>query len=233
MRILGIASPKGGVAKTTTAVHLAVLAARLLSLRVLVVDCDPNRSAYDWLTRAGDAAGVDIAAATPDEVRRLRRAHRYDLVVVDLPGARESGAMRALLAAGDDGATVADYVLVPSGPEVMDLRPVVRAVRAEVQPLGLPHALVLTRVPVEAVPRARERQAQLRAGSGLSVASTIVRRYVAVDEAVERSCTVMDIRGRHHYARRVEQDYAALGAETFEAMGWDAGPLRRDPPWLA
>lgn len=112
----------------------------------------------------------------------------------------------------------------------MDLRPVVRVVRTEVVPLELPYALVLTRVATEA-PRARERQAQLRVGSGLSVATTVVRRFVAFDEAVERSRTVLDIPGRHNYARRAEADYRALAAETLPAF--DTEKIRSDSPWLA
>lgn len=113
----------------------------------------------------------------------------------------------------------------------MDLRPVVRVVRTEVVPLELPYALVLTRVATEAIPRARERQAQLRVGSGLSVATTVVRRFVAFDEAVERSRTVLDIPGRHNYARRAEADYRALAAETLPAF--DTEKIRSDSPWLA
>lgn len=227
---LAIGSPKGGVGKTVTSVHLATIAAVALGLRVLLVDGDENRSSLDWVTRAGDASPLDVAAGTPDEVRRLRQGSGYDLAVVDLPGARE-GAFRAVLTGTGDG-PVADYLLVPTGAEVMDLRPVVRVVRHEVVPLPLPHALVLCKVPTEAVPRARERQAQLRTGSGLSVASTIVRRYAVVDEAVERSVTVLDIPGAHSYARRVEDDYRALAAETFGAMGLDTAKLRGDAPWL-
>ena len=93
-------------------------------------------------------------------MRKLRRASRWDLVIVDLPGARE-GAFAAVLG-GDGEGPVCDYLLVPSGPEVMDLRPVVRVIRTEVVPLGLPYSLVFTRVPTESLPRARERQAQLR-----------------------------------------------------------------------
>lgn len=231
MHTLAIGSPKGGVGKTVTAVHLATLAAAVLGLRTLLVDGDENRSSLDWVSRH-PASPVDVAAGSPDEVRRLRQgAGRYDLLVVDLPGARE-GAFQAVLTGTGTG-PVADHLLVPSGAEVMDLRPVVRVLRGEVAPLGLPYALALCRVPTEAVPRARERQAELRAGSGLSVASTIVRRYAVVDECVERSCTVLDVPGRHHYARRVEADYRALAAETFGAMGLDVTPLRREAAWLA
>ena len=183
MPVLAVGSPKGGVGKSSTAVTLAAIASRDLSLSVLVVDADENRSALDWITRAGDLIPVDVAPGTPHEVRKLRRASRWDLVIVDLPGARE-GAFAAVLG-GDGEGPVCDYLLVPSGPEVMDLRPVVRVIRTEVVPLGLPYSLVFTRVPTESLPRARERQAQLRVGSGLSVATTCVRSYTAFNEAVE------------------------------------------------
>lgn len=231
MLTLAIGSPKGGVGKTASAVHLAVLAARELGQRVLVVDGDENHSSLDWISRADGDIGVDVAEGTPDEVRQLRRAAGYDLIVVDLPGARE-GAFQAVLTGTGDG-PVADYLLVPTSAEVMDLRPVVRTVRRSVVPLGVPYAVALCRVPTEAMKRARERQAELRTGSGLSVAATIVRRYTAVDEAVERSCTVMDIPGRHSNARRVEDDYRALAAETYAAMGLDVEPLRQEAAWLA
>lgn len=233
MRTLAIGSPKGGVGKTVTSVHLANIAARMLGLRVLLVDGDENRSALDWVSRGGDQMpGVDVASGSPDEIAALRRGKGYDLAVVDLPGARE-GAFRAALA-GENGVPVCDYLLVPSGPEVMDIRPVVRVVRAEVIPTGVPYALVFTKVPTEAIPRARERQAQLRAGMGLSVATTVVRRYVVVDEAIERNVTVLDMPGgTHSTARRVEEDYRGLAAETFTALDIDTTALRKEAAWLA
>ena len=115
----------------------------------------------------------------------------------------------------------------------MDLRPVVRVIRTEVVPLGLPYSLVFTRVPTESLPRARERQAQLRVGSGLSVATACVRSYTAFNEAVEPSWTVLDIPGRHHYARRGEADYRALAAEVLPAVGFDTEKIRSDSAWLA
>src|SRR4051812_19060598 len=97
MKTLAVGSPKGGVGKSTSSVTIAAIAARDLGLRVLVVDADENRSALDLLTKADDAIAVDVAPGTNlNEVRRLRRGSGYDLVIVDLPGAR-AGAFAAVL----------------------------------------------------------------------------------------------------------------------------------------
>ena len=47
--IIGVLNQKGGVGKTTLAVHLADAFARR-SQRVLLVDADPQASALDWST---------------------------------------------------------------------------------------------------------------------------------------------------------------------------------------
>lgn len=217
MKIIAVGSPKGGVGKTTTAVTLATVAAKA-GAAVLLVDGDSNGSAWDWAGSAGDAIPVDVARVDgPDELGKLRRAGGFDLLVLDLPGAR-ADAFRAVLA-GADGAPVPDLLVVPALPEVMDLRPVLRVVRGEVMPLGLPHLMVFTKVPTLALPRAVERQAEVRA-AGLTVADTIIRRYSVYDEAVERAATVLDVPGQHSYARAAEADYRALTAEVLAAVGF-------------
>ena len=65
MPVLAVRSPKSGVGKSSTAVTLAAIASRDLSLSVLVVDADENRSALDWITRAGSLIPVDVAPGTP------------------------------------------------------------------------------------------------------------------------------------------------------------------------
>jgi len=47
MKVLGLLSRKGGVGKTTLALHLSVLA-QDGGLRVLLVDLDPQGSAAAW-----------------------------------------------------------------------------------------------------------------------------------------------------------------------------------------
>lgn len=215
--VLAVGSPKGGVAKTTLAGTLAVLAARVLKLRTLLVDADENRSALDWL---GDAPDLDVAPGLDyPALRRMREATSspYDLAVIDLPGAR-AGAFEAVLSAA------VDLLLVPTLIDLMDIRPVVRVVEREVVPAGVAAMLVLSRVPVEHLRLANERKAELRA-RGLVVADTVIRRYVAYAEAHEQGITVADVPGRHARARQAEADVRHLAVEVFGRLGLDPRPL--------
>ncbi|MCP5486955.1 MAG: AAA family ATPase, partial [Spirochaetales bacterium] len=71
MKIVTLASLKGGVGKTTLAIHLAVLAARS-GKRVLLCDADANNNATDFLL--DDVAGEAIDAANLLHVLINRRA---------------------------------------------------------------------------------------------------------------------------------------------------------------
>lgn len=229
MRVCAVGSPKGGVGKTTTAVTLAAIAARGLGLRVMLVDCDSNRSALDWTERAGDAIPVDaVDGQDLTRLRQLRRATGYDLAVLDLPGARE-GAFQAILTGHGSGGPVADLLVVPTEPEVMSVTPVQRVIRHEVAPLGLAHLLVLCRVDPRSLLRAASYRDQLREHYGLTVAETPMRSLItAYRDARERSVTVLDVGGAHSYARVAEADCRALAAETLAApaLGFDTTPLR-------
>lgn len=233
-KILAVGSPKGGVGKTTEAVTLAAVAAQVLKLRTLLVDADMNHSTVSWAKGSDDETmPFDVAsgAGDPSELVELRRGRRYDLTIVDLPGAREGGLDTMLR--GDAGRPAADLLLIPVQPEVMDLDPVVRVVRREVVPLGIPYLIVLTKVTTSSLPRAQQRQNELRADLGLSMAATIIRAYSVYNEAREQFRTVLDMPGKHSYARTAEAENRALAHEVFAALGFDTEPLRRPSKWLS
>jgi chromosome partitioning protein len=118
MRILTIASQKGGAGKTTLAAHLAVEAERTGAGPVAVVDTDPQGSlAAWWNTRDAPTplfAAVDITRL-PDHLRTLER-RQVELVVIDTPPAL-TDMIRAAIG-------VADLVLIPARPSPHDLRAV-------------------------------------------------------------------------------------------------------------
>jgi len=110
--ILTVGNTKGGVGKTTLALHLA-------GRDVLLVDADRQGSAQTAVAiraEAGRTPGLACAQFPDGKVLRAqveRQAGKYDDVVIDA-GGRDSGALRAAL-------FVADVVLIPFAPRSVDV----------------------------------------------------------------------------------------------------------------
>src|SRR3954463_10882410 len=105
VKVLSIVSEKGGVGKTTVAVHLAV-AAKLAGVDTAIVDLDPQASAADWSDARGEAPeAVTIPPSRLEKLLRDLRGNGADLVIIDTP--REANN------AGYIAATNSDFVLIP------------------------------------------------------------------------------------------------------------------------
>jgi len=115
--ILSVANMKGGVGKTTISLFLATALAINKKYKVLYLDCDFQRSAYDYrLHEANNVYEEDesppfvIERVAPkyiyDEVRH--NEHKYDLIFIDIPritGTNDSQVVTVL--------TYCHYVLIP------------------------------------------------------------------------------------------------------------------------
>lgn len=107
-----IVNLKGGVGKSTTAVHVAAgLACRG---RTLLVDSDPQGSTFSWSAAVEGWPIPTVSAPSADLHKRLPElAAGYDHVVIDSPPGNAAISRSAVLAA--------DLVLIPIPPANIDL----------------------------------------------------------------------------------------------------------------
>lgn len=112
--ILSLLNQKGGVGKTTLAIHLAAALARRGG-RILLIDADPQGSALDWAaSRTTEPLFPVVGLPKPTLHRDLATlAAGYDHVVIDGPPRVYEVARSAIMAS--------DLVLIPVQPSPYDV----------------------------------------------------------------------------------------------------------------
>ncbi|WP_260927844.1 ParA family protein [Novosphingobium sp. 9] len=118
MRVLALASQKGGSGKTTLSGHLAVQAERAGAGPVVLIDIDPQGSLADWWNEREE----EMPAFAQTTVNRLAadlqalRQQGFKLAVIDTPPAITMAIQSVI--------SVSELVVVPTRPSPHDLRAV-------------------------------------------------------------------------------------------------------------
>lgn len=201
-KLLVVLNGKGGVGKTTTAINLAATFAE--TLRVLLVDADPQGSATWWFKRSDRQLDFDLAQETnPNLLGKLRAFGDYQLIVVDTPPALASHTLATVV-------PMADYVVLPTPPAPMDLTVLVETVKAIVLPSGVSHRVLLTRVDPRSLGDALEAQNTLLQ-LGIPACNSFIRGYKAHERAALDGLPINLWRGKH--AKEAEADYRRVAEE--------------------
>jgi chromosome partitioning protein len=113
-QVIAILNQKGGVGKTTLAVHLATAFARKQQ-RVLLLDADPQGSALDWAAARHGEPLFPVVGLPKSSIHKELPAltNNYDLVLIDGPPRVYDVARSAIMAS--------DLVLVPVQPSPYDV----------------------------------------------------------------------------------------------------------------
>ena len=115
MLAIAFISQKGGVGKTTLAIHLAT-AFQAAGRETLVIDLDPQTSAAEWKDARAEERPYVMAVPSSRLKKTLETAkeHKAEVAILDTAPHSEGTALEA--------ARAADLILVPCQPSIMDLR---------------------------------------------------------------------------------------------------------------
>jgi chromosome partitioning protein len=195
--IITVASYKGGVGKTTTAVHLAAYLQTVGDRSTLLLDGDQTRNATAWSER-GD--GFPFRVAPIDQAAKLAR--NYEHIVIDTGQRPSSDDLKAAA----DGC---DLLVVPTIPGALETDGLGQTVRA-LQAIGATFRVLLTSVPPDAAREAAELRSILAAAQ-VPVFEAEIPRLKAFKKAAGAGCLVWQAKDRE--AARAWQSCVIMGGE--------------------
>jgi chromosome partitioning protein len=194
VRVLALASQKGGSGKTTITGHLAVQAERAGDGPVVLIDIDPQASLADWWNeREADtpAFAQTTVARLAGDLQTLRQ-QGFRLAIIDTPPAITM-AIQSVIA-------VAELILVPTRPSPHDLR----AAGATVdlcERAGKPLVFVVN----SATPNARiTAEASLALSQHGTVAPVMVHHRVDFAASMIDGRTAMEVAPKSKSAQEIE-----------------------------
>lgn len=198
--LISLASLKGGVGKTTSAIHIAGHLAERQG-GVAVVDRDRTRSATSW-SRSGK---LPFFVGTQDAV--FKRADEFRTLVVDSRGGVENDELLEMTEASD-------FLLLPTNVEYMSLDAMAQTAEALGSMGNRNFAVLFTMArPGKKLDTARSVLTELE----LPVMRTAIRMSEAFKDASAESVLVRDVR-TNALAEKCWQDYADVVDELFERM---------------
>ncbi|CDN16101.1 Plasmid partitioning protein ParA [Richelia intracellularis] len=192
--IVTVAAFKGGVGKSTTALHLA--AYLQTQADTLLVDGDLNRSALDWTNRGR------LSFKVADQKQGVELAKLYEHIVIDTPTKPDAKELKTL-------ARGCDLLIIPCTPDAIALAATLKMVdtlpRHKVN-----YRILLTIIPPTPNNAGEEARNALR-NAGLAVFKSGIRRLAVFQRAALEGVPVNAV--KDSYAQIAWRCYAEAGKE--------------------
>jgi chromosome partitioning protein len=191
-----VASYKGGVGKTTTAVHFAAYLQQTAT--TLLIDGDPNRSATAWAKRGS------MPFTIADEKEGAYRARNFRHVVIDTE-ARPGSADFEALAKG------CDLLVIPTVPASLDTDALVLTLEAAQRLAPDKYRVLLTKVPPPPEPDGAQLRDELTRRR-IPLFATDIPRLKSFERAAAEGVPVYAVQ-HDPRAKRAWDAYSAAGKE--------------------
>ncbi|MEM9770008.1 MAG: ParA family protein [Cyanobacteria bacterium P01_D01_bin.73] len=176
--ILTIASFKGGVGKSTTALHLAAYLNE--SATTLLVDGDLNRSALGWSDRGS------LPCKVCDEKQAVKFARQYEHIVIDTAARPDPDELKTV-------AEGCDLLILPTSPDALAMSAMIQMVEV-LKGLDAKFKVLLTIVPPK--PSAvGDKARKAIEDAGLPVFKGAIRRLSAFQKAALEGVPVNQVKG--------------------------------------
>lgn len=192
--IITVASFKGGVGKTTTAIHLAAYLQG--KAPTLLVDGDQNRSAMTW------ALPEKLPFKVVTDVQMAKHIRDYEHIVIDTQARPTRDDL-------EDLADSCDLLILPTTPKALDLDALLRTIEV-LQNLNATFKVLLTMVPPPPN-RSEEEARDLFQQEGVPTFGASIKRLVAFERAPLEGVIVRDYTDPR--AEIAWAGYAVLGRE--------------------
>lgn len=205
-QIVTVTGYKGGVAKSTTAIHIADFLSDYGP--TLIVDCDPNRTAlFRYKNNLELSNNSPAIKKLPFTVVPEKAAAKYvadfKYIVFDTPARPDSDDLKEL----SEGTNL---LILPTQPNSDSFEPMMKTARD----IGsAPYKFLISMVPPYPSTAGKDMQQDL-IEAGLPVFNQMIRRAVGFQYAGDKSTTVRYLAGQ----KTLWQDYKAVGQEVIQFL---------------
>ncbi|MEM1238268.1 MAG: ParA family protein [Cyanobacteria bacterium P01_H01_bin.26] len=196
--IITVASFKGGVGKTTTAIHLAAFFQG--KGKTLLIDADPNCSALGWASRG------ELPFKVVDQWQAETQSEAYEHIIIDTQARPTTEDLAAL-------ADTCDLLVLPTMPDILSLDALVLTIEYLKSIQTSQYRILITSIPPKPS-RAGDEVKKLLQEADIPTFEVGIGRLAAFQKAAMQGVPVYAVKDQR--AERGWQDYKAIGNEIMQ-----------------